>query len=125
MNTRVLYLEDNPMNSLVAIEMLDMMEITDVEHHTTLESLMNSLNANPSADYDLIMLDIMLPDGNSTQILPAIKARFSCPILAFTARSQQADIDHFQALGFTDVFLKPMAFDEFERRISAYVKVAS
>ena len=67
--------------------------------------------------YDMILLDIMLPDGNSVSLLPKLKSHFSCPIVAFTAKSAPAEIEALLDAGFVDVFTKPVDFDFFERKV--------
>src|SRR5262249_40485266 len=61
-------------------------------------------------DYDLIILDLLLPELNGTEVLRRIRRRQpNVPILILTARDAVADkVTHFEA-GADDYLTKPFA----------------
>src|ERR1700693_622336 len=74
-------------------------------------------------DYDLIVLDLMLPGLNGTELLRRIRRTdHRVPILMLTARDAVADkVEHLEA-GADDYLTKPFAFAEFMARIKALLR---
>lgn len=74
-------------------------------------------------DYDIIILDLMLPGLTGTEILERIrKKNQSVPILILTARDAMADkLKNFEA-GADDYLTKPFAFAELLMRIKALLR---
>jgi heavy metal response regulator len=77
-------------------------------------------------DYDLIVLDLMLPGLNGTELLRRIRRTdHRVPILMLTARDAVADkVEHLEA-GADDYLTKPFAFAEFMARIKALLRRGS
>lgn len=76
-----------------------------------------------SSEYDLVVLDIMLPGGDGRQILQQIRAKESdLPVLVLTARSQVADRVHLLDLGADDYMTKPFDVAELDARCRAVVR---
>lgn len=73
--------------------------------------------------YDLVILDIMLPGLDGSQVLKKIRARNrEIPVLMLTARdSVQDKVKHFEA-GADDYLTKPFSFAEFLVRIKALLR---
>lgn len=74
-------------------------------------------------DYDLIILDLMLPGLTGTELLERIrKKNTSTPVLILTARDAMAEkIRHFEA-GADDYLTKPFAFAELLVRAKALLR---
>jgi len=74
-------------------------------------------------DYDLIILDLMLPGLNGTEILRRVRRKNSTvPILILTARdATEEKVQNFEA-GADDYLTKPFAFAELLVRVKALLR---
>jgi DNA-binding response OmpR family regulator len=77
-------------------------------------------------EYDLIILDLMLPNLSGTEILRRVRHKNQeVPILVLTARDlTEAKIEHFEA-GADDYLTKPFAFAELVVRVKALLRRGS
>lgn len=78
------------------------------------------LNTN---EYDLVILDILLPKKNGLEILKdARKSGMNMPILLLTAKDAIEDKVHGLDLGADDYLIKPFSFIELMARIRALIR---
>ncbi|WP_298066533.1 heavy metal response regulator transcription factor [uncultured Acinetobacter sp.] len=76
-----------------------------------------------SDDYDLVILDVMLPELNGWQVLAAIRrAGKMMPVLFLTARDQVEDRVKGLELGADDYLVKPFAFAELLARVKTLLR---
>ena len=76
-----------------------------------------------TTDYDLILLDIMLPDGDGRTFLNAHRlANDPVPVIVTTARSEVSDRVGILDLGADDYITKPFDFSELEARCRAVLR---
>ena len=76
-----------------------------------------------AAPYDLILLDISLPDGDGRDFLAERRrARSDTPIIVMTARSAVSDRIDVLDLGADDYVTKPFDFAELEARCRAVLR---
>jgi len=76
-----------------------------------------------TTDYDLILLDIMLPDGDGRHFLNAQRARgATTPVIVLTARSEVSDRVGALDMGADDYISKPFDFAELEARCRAVLR---
>ncbi len=74
------------------------------------------------SDYDLILLDVMLPGLNGWQVLAKLREHKETPVLFLTARDQVDDRVKGLELGADDYLVKPFAFSELLARVRALLK---
>ena len=76
-----------------------------------------------SEDFDLLVLDWMLPDRSGTQIVRALRAaEIGVPVLMLTARDQIEDRVEGLDAGADDYLPKPFAFPELLARVRALTR---
>ena len=75
------------------------------------------------AEYDLMLLDIMLPDGDGVSFLAQHRAtNNNTPVIATTARSAISDRVSVLDAGADDYITKPFDFAELEARVRAVLR---
>jgi two-component system response regulator MtrA len=83
--------------------------------------LRGALDAPP----DLVILDVMLPDGDGFGVLRAMRdAGLAMPVLMLTARGEEADKVHGFRLGADDYVTKPFGLSELIARVAALLRRA-
>jgi len=84
---------------------------------------MEGLSYARSADYDVIILDIMLPKMNGLEVLSEIRDhRIKTPVLLLTARDGVDDRIQGLDTGADDYLVKPFAFPELLARVRALLR---
>ena len=73
-------------------------------------------------DVDLVILDIMLPDGDGISLCREIKAKYDIPILFLSALSENDDIITALRAGGDDYLPKPFDVGEFIARVRALTR---
>ena len=74
-------------------------------------------------DYDLLVLDVMLPGKSGLEVVRELRAReSSVPVLLLTARGDQDDIVLGLDAGADDYLTKPFGFDELLARVRALLR---
>ena len=74
------------------------------------------------ADYDAIILDLMLPRLDGWEILRRLRLRKSTPVLLLTARRGLEDRVRGLDLGADDYLVKPFDLDEAHARLRALIR---
>lgn len=72
-------------------------------------------------NYDLLLLDIMLPDGDGFKICQEIKSKYHIPIIILTAKDEEDDIVLGFDLGCDDYVTKPFKMGELISRIKRII----
>ena len=116
---RFLLIEDNASLAGAVVERLQM-DGHAGDHADTLEAARACITV---ADYDLILLDIMLPDGDGRAFLESHRmAEKQTPVIVTTARSEVSDRVGLLDLGADDYITKPFDFSELEARCRAVLR---
>ena len=116
---RFLLVEDNEQLARATSDRLQL-DGHAVDHAPDLTSARESIGL---ADYDLILLDIMLPDGDGRTFLTEQRqARKRTPVIVLTARSEVSDRVGLLDLGADDYITKPFDFSELQARCRAVLR---
>ena len=75
--------------------------------------------------YDIVIMDIMMPDLDGFSASKEIRRESNVPIIMLSARSEEYDKIHGFELGIDDYVVKPFSPRELMMRISAVVKRSS
>lgn len=72
--------------------------------------------------YDLIILDIMMPEIDGFTFCAKIRSLIDCPILFLTAKTMENDITFGLGLGADDYLTKPFRIAELRARVNAHLR---
>lgn len=118
---KVLLLEDNKINQVLAVEMMAMLGINLVD---VAENGYEGLEKAKVNQYDLILTDVKMPvmDGiEFTKRIRMIEQYKSVPIIALTANMQQDQVEIYYGVGMNTCLMKPVDINDFERVIELYL----
>ena len=116
---RFLLIEDNKDLSSAVSERLRL-DGHVIDEAGNLESANDYLSVS---SYDLILLDIMLPDGDGRDfLLNHRKQKNTTPVIVLTARSEISDRVTILDIGADDYMVKPIDFNELEARCRAVLR---
>ncbi len=108
------------------VGILKMLKITLQKEHfshiTTAASKAEALQALTEQDFDIILLDVMLPDGDGFALCSAIRQQTTAPILFISARSSDFDKLTGLSVGGDDYITKPFNPLEIVARIRAILR---
>lgn len=112
---KILIIEDDI--SIAEIER-DFLEINGYEAYIITDGLQGMKEAG-SGKYDLILLDVMLPNMDGFEICRRIRDTIDIPILMVTAKTEDIDKIRGLGLGADDYISKPFSLPEFIARVKA------
>lgn len=72
--------------------------------------------------YDLIILDVMMPDIDGFSYCKKIRTFVDCPILFLTAKTLESDVLYGLGIGADDYLTKPFRIAELRGRINAHLR---
>jgi two-component system, OmpR family, response regulator RegX3 len=84
-----------------------------------------ALELAKSMDPDLVLLDVMLPDGSGFDVCRELRSRSRVPIIMLTARGDEADRVAGLEAGADDYVVKPFSAREVAARIRAVLRRSS
>lgn len=114
---KVLIIEDD--KSIAELEK-DYLEINEFRCDIALRGD-DGLKAAMSSDYDLIVIDIMLPGMDGFEIIAELRKKKQTPVIFLSAKT--SDIDKIRALGLgaDDYMTKPFSPNELVARVKAHI----
>lgn len=86
------------------------------------ENGMTALEKAYEKNYDLLILDIMLPELDGFSVCREVRKQSDVPIIFITARAAQEDVLNGYALGCDDYVVKPFSLPVFYRKAEALIK---
>lgn len=113
---RILLVEDdNLLNKTLAYNLTsDGYEVTGVQNARTAAAKL------AGSEYDLVLLDINLPDGSGYDLCKLIKPKHPDTVVIFlTANDQESDQIRGYEVGAVDYITKPFSIGALQRKISA------
>src|SRR3954468_20086553 len=78
-----------------------------------------------SESSDLVVLDLVLPDGNGLEFLRSLRSRSDVPVIVLTSRDEETDRVVGLEIGADDYVLKPFSPREVAARVRAVLRRAS
>lgn len=118
MSQRILLADDDK-------EISDLVEIYLQSEGFYIDKVSNgedAIKAIKQKDYDLVILDIMMPKMDGITALINIRKEFTMPVIFLTARNQEIDMIQGLALGADDYISKPFSSMELIARVKAQLR---
>lgn len=115
---RILLIEDEPKTA-------DYLHKGLTEHGYVVDVARDGIDGKHMAvegEYDLVVLDLMLPGLDGYGVLAALRERRETPVLMLTARDQVEDRVRGLQSGADDYLVKPFAFSELLARVQALLR---
>ncbi len=121
MARHALVVEDNAdLARLVSMQLAGINLKTDVADNGR-----SALKLHEEGHYDLLVLDLMLPEVDGLEVCRQVRARDEhVPILMLTARAEEADRVLGLEIGADDYLTKPFGLDELSARVRALLRRA-
>jgi two-component system response regulator RegX3 len=118
MNPRILLADDEPdivmpVSYALRADGFDVDAVTDGEQ---------ALEAARAGDYDLVILDVMMPKLQGTDVCRQLRAESIVPIIMLTAKDAEIDRVLGLELGADDYVTKPFSVRELSSRIRAVLR---
>jgi len=120
MTLRVLLVEDDrelrtTLRDALALEGFELLTAASLSEGMALLAHAPRNDAGPPAD--LVILDLMLPDGEGEQLLAALRRRHAMPVLVISAREAEGQKVRLLDAGADDYLVKPFGVGELLARM--------
>ncbi len=115
-NKKILVVDDNKLNIKVARKALQDFNFIIDEASNGLECIEKIESGN---NYDLILMDIMMPEMSGTTALAKLKENpnFKTPVIALTADAISGAKEKYISEGFVDYIAKPFSKDQIKEKL--------
>lgn len=117
MTATILIIEDDP--SIAELQK-DYLEINNMDVTIECDGKIG-LKIALEQDFDLIILDIMLPSMNGFEICKAIREEKQTPLIIVSAKTEDIDKIRGLGLGADDYIIKPFSPNELVARVKAHM----
>lgn len=91
-------------------------------HNVTTVSNPICISKDQYLKYDLILLDVMMPEIDGFSICKEIRSLVDCPIIFLTAKTMEKDIITGLSIGGDDYISKPFGINELRARVAAHLR---
>lgn len=91
-------------------------------HNVTTVSNPTGLSREEYLKYDLILLDVMMPEIDGFSLCKEIRSLVDCPIIFLTAKTMEQDIVRGLSIGGDDYICKPFGISELRARVAAHLR---
>lgn len=115
---KILLVEDNE----AIILGLDYLFAQENISYEVVRTKKDAINFLKEKSYDLVILDIGLPDGNGYDICEFIKKTYTIPVIFLTAKDEEDNIVQGLDMGADDYIIKPFRNKELISRIKNILK---
>lgn len=117
---KILIVDDNKINVKVARKALDDLGYIIEEAYSGKECLEKAKETT----YDLILMDIMMPEMSGTKTLHELQKnkKFNTPVIALTADAESKSEEKYLKLGFASYISKPFTREEINKKINEVLK---
>ncbi len=89
---------------------------------THCKNLLQGRQTLRAADFDLLILDVNLPDGSGLELLREVRRNSAVPIILLTANDMETDIVAGLELGADDYITKPFSLAVLRARVNAQLR---
>lgn len=87
-------------------------------HLVTTVTNPEKISASEFSNFDLILLDVMMPGMDGFSVCKKIRDIVDCPIIFLTAKAMEIDIMYGLGLGADDYITKPFGMGELRARVN-------
>lgn len=117
---KILIVDDNKINIKIAEKLLKHYDF--VETDSALSGA-EALKKTEETNYDLILLDIMMPEMDGVETLHRLRAmNFKNPIITLTADALEGSKEKYLAEGFDEYLSKPVSTSDMDAIINVFIK---
>ena len=126
-NVKVLMAEDNDLNAEIAMIQLEELGI-QITRAADGKEAVGIFAENPAGTFDIILMDIMMPEMNGFEATAAIRSlpdrpdAMAIPIIAMTANAFAEDVQASLDAGMNGHLSKPIVIDEVVKAISRNIR---
>ncbi|MCJ8208623.1 response regulator [Mucilaginibacter sp. RS28] len=122
-NKKILLVEDNPFNRLLAVTLLNQYGIKVTEAYNGKEAIACLLEDS----FDLVLMDMQMPEMNGLEATAAIRNSLglSVPIIALTASATKGEAEKCLRVGMNDYLSKPFTESELINVIGRWLHVTT
>jgi CheY-like chemotaxis protein len=125
---RILLVEDNATNQLLAVAMLENLEL----EVSVVGNGREAVTAFESETFHVILMDCQMPEMDGFEATRAIRSLEktqdkgrSIPIIALTANAFPSDRERCLAVGMNDYLAKPFTIDQLKQKLEMYLSATA
>lgn len=118
MKQRILIIDDDLELCALIQKYLELEQYEVVQRHDGESGLNDAL----SNSYELVILDVMIPQRNGFEVLGKFRRQSNVPVLMLTAKDSELDKVSGLRMGADDYLTKPFSMNEFMARVQSLIR---